>query len=87
MSSKDEATPAQAQQLVGRNYLGPWNCPVCGSRLDCQSLDDNCKPVLRQLKAGLFCHHCRSYFYFYIRHGYPHNAKDQRAEGSAGSTC
>lgn len=61
--------------LVWRNYLGPWDCPVCGSRLDCQSFLDSCAPEIRHMKAELFCHKCLSNFIFYIRYGYPPNAK------------
>lgn len=44
------------------NATGPWPCPVCGHRLDCQGI-----LVVASATYDLFCHHCHAHITLRIK--------------------
>lgn len=48
--------------MTAPNTDGPWTCPVCGHRLDCQRTEHGSRTV-----HDLFCHHCHAHITLRIK--------------------
>jgi hypothetical protein len=53
---------------MSRNYTGPWNCPVCGIKLDNQGSTDTSTSTQQRQRVDLYCHRCVCHFIFAIRY-------------------